>query len=185
MRGTTTTTGTAGMRGTAATTGTVGMRGTAGMRERGSGALLMIAVVALAGFLTLVGGALAAAVVARHRAESAADLAALAAAGPSPAQCGPAEAVAAGNGAVLRFCRVLPDGSAVVGVSVATSGQFAIGAAFAQARAARPMGQATAPPDGRAGSLPRTAPGRDRPGGTESRPPPALVTRSGSMMPLP
>ena len=89
-------------------------------RERGSATVWVLA---LAGVLAVVGAAavlVAAAVTARHRAGSAADLAALAAAGRAvlgdPDACAVAARVAGGNGARLATCRVGDD--AVVAVTV-------------------------------------------------------------------
>lgn len=76
-------------------------------RERGSASIWVLAVASLllvvAGVVTVRGLA----VLARHRAESAADLAALAAAariGFGGAPCAAAGAIAVANGAVLRSC---------------------------------------------------------------------------------
>ena len=92
---------------------------TAGDRERGSATVWTVA---LAGVLAAVGLAavlVGAAVVARHRAGSAADLAALAAASRAvvgdPAACATAGEVAQANGAALTGCTV---GGGVVEVSV-------------------------------------------------------------------
>jgi secretion/DNA translocation related TadE-like protein len=90
--------------------------------ERGAGSVLVLAVTAavavvLAGSLVVV-----AAVRDAHRARSAADLGALAAArGPAvggAADCGAAAAVTAAGGAELRECRALADGSVLVEVGV-------------------------------------------------------------------
>ncbi len=93
---------------------------TAADRERGSATVWTVA---LAGVLAAVGLAavlVGAAVVARHRAASAADLAALAAASRAvagdPAACATAGEVAQANGAALTGCTV--GGGAVVEVSV-------------------------------------------------------------------
>ena len=93
---------------------------TAAERERGSATVWAVA---LAGVLAAVGLAavlVGAAVVARHRAASAADLAALAAASRAvagdPAACATADEVAQANGAALTTCAV-GDG-AVVEVTV-------------------------------------------------------------------
>ena len=90
--------------------------------ERGSGSVW---VAALAGVLALVGGAtvlVGAAAVARHRAESAADLAALAAARSAvigdPVACAVAQRVADRNGARITGCRVRPGTVVEVTVSV-------------------------------------------------------------------
>lgn len=135
----------------------------AGRSDRGSGTVLVLGllgvVVALAGLVVLVG----AVVVARHHAESAADLAALAAAGsdgldgpdPVPAGvtlggtgagtgpggpgCRRAEAVATAGGGSLASCRRLDDGSyvvrVVVPVTVTSSLLPAVGDLRATARA--------------------------------------------------
>ena len=103
-----------------------GVAGAPGTRseERGSASVW---VVALAGVLVLVGlgGALlAAAVLARHRATAAADLAALAATGSAvdgeADPCAAAAGVAAANGGRLRSCTVDPAAvsDVVVGVPV-------------------------------------------------------------------
>ena len=67
-----------------------------------------------------------------HRARSAADLAALAAAQPllsgGPADCVAARVVTRANGTVLRACHVLPDGSVETTVARPRSG--AMGWAF-------------------------------------------------------
>ncbi len=90
--------------------------------ERGAGSVLVLAVTAavavvLAGSLVVV-----AAVRDAHRARSAADLGALAAArGPAvggAADCGAAAAVTAAGGAGLRECRAVADGSVLVVVGV-------------------------------------------------------------------
>ncbi len=93
-------------------------RGGGSAHERGSGSVLVLAAVAvvavaLAGCLTVV-----AAVRDLHRARSAADLGALAAARGSAdgagADCVAARAVGAAVGAALGACRELPDGSVLV-----------------------------------------------------------------------
>jgi secretion/DNA translocation related TadE-like protein len=91
-----------------------------GRGDRGSATVWVLALsgvlVALAAAALLVGSA----VVTRHRAEAAADLAALAAAGDaasgSAAPCAAASSVAVANGAVLEACTVLP--GAVVQIRV-------------------------------------------------------------------
>jgi secretion/DNA translocation related TadE-like protein len=90
-------------------------------RERGSATVWVLA---LAGVLAVVGAAavlVGAAVAARHRAGSAADLAALAAAGRAvvgdPDACAAATRVARGNGARLVTCTI--EQGAVVAVTVA------------------------------------------------------------------
>ncbi|SFK89114.1 Rv3654c family TadE-like protein [Geodermatophilus ruber] len=108
--------------------------------ERGSATVW---VVALSGVLAAVGVAavlVGTAVVARHRATGAADLAALAAAERAvrgdPGACSAAAAVAGANGAELTGCTV--DGAAVVEVTVAVPvrlGPLGTGRAAARARA--------------------------------------------------
>jgi secretion/DNA translocation related TadE-like protein len=83
--------------------------------ETGSGVVLVLGLAAVTIGLGVVLTALGAAAVARHRAESAADLAALAAAAGWPApDCGRAQPVAAAAGARVLDCRTLPDGSVLV-----------------------------------------------------------------------
>jgi secretion/DNA translocation related TadE-like protein len=104
----------------------------------------MLAVATLA--LSLAAGTvlLGQAVLARHRAEAAADLAALAAAAAHGGDgCRRATAVAARNGAVLRRCRDAPDLSVTVEVSVPLQGVLRAHAARARARAGPP--QASSP----------------------------------------
>lgn len=108
-----------------------------GQRERGSGTLLMLAVVMFSGFLVLLTTVLADALVARHRAEAAADLAALAAASRlSPAEgCAQADRVAIANLGRLQQCRWLADGSVLVGIELPSHGNHLPGAVRAVARA--------------------------------------------------
>lgn len=76
--------------------------------DRGSASIWVVAIAALVVATGLVGALRARAVYARHRAEAAADLAALAGAGQigvGTDVCGPAVAVAAANGARLASCR--------------------------------------------------------------------------------
>jgi secretion/DNA translocation related TadE-like protein len=94
--------------------------------ERGSATVLVVgAVVAVVVVLT---GVLVVCGVVRdvHRARAAADLAALAAAGPvavgGGVDCGVGAAVAAANGAVLTGCAAQPDGSVLVAVAVRRRG---------------------------------------------------------------
>jgi secretion/DNA translocation related TadE-like protein len=106
--------------------------------ERGSATVWVLA---LSGVLAVVGVAavlVGAAVVARHRAASAADLAALAAGGQvvtgNPAPCTTAADVAAANGAELTACTV--DGAAVVEVAVRVPVRLGgLGVRWAAARA--------------------------------------------------
>lgn len=100
-------------------------------------------VVALAGLLAALGAVtvlVGAAVVARHRATTAADLTALAVAGRAvladPAACAVGEEVAAANGAAVVSCRIDP--GAVVSVEVTVPvrlGPLGVTAARAHARA--------------------------------------------------
>jgi secretion/DNA translocation related TadE-like protein len=111
--------------------------------DRGSGTVLMLALVIFSGFLVLVTAVLAAAIVARHRAEAAADLAALAAASGLSASDGCAEAsrIAAANGSRLEKCRRLPDGSMLVGVQLQSGGRVLLPAVHAVARAGIDAGE--------------------------------------------
>lgn len=100
--------------------------------DRGSGTVLTAALLVVVAGLASVVTTLGSAVLARHRAEAAADLAALAgatalvdplAAAPGAgAPCRRADAVAADNGASLLLCRATGDGSLSVTVAVAVSG---------------------------------------------------------------
>ena len=117
-------------------------------REEGSGSVVVLAVAAVAVGALLVVSALGAAVVARHRAESAADLAALAGAdvvlGRAPGDpCGRAAGVVAAHGAAVGGCAVAADGSVTVTATVALPGAFAgLGSARARARAGQATGSA-------------------------------------------
>lgn len=114
--------------------------------ERGSASIWVLACCAL---LMSVAGAVTVrtlAVLARHRAEASADLAALAGAGQigvSGRECAAAARVAARNGARLRACsvRLAPDGrSGTVSVSIEVAARLPIVGArviVATARAAR------------------------------------------------
>jgi secretion/DNA translocation related TadE-like protein len=111
--------------------------------DRGSGTVLVLTVVALAAALSAVGAAVGQAVVARHRAESAADLAALAAVtgapGGSAPSCDLAAAFAVRNGARLFGCVVRADGSVAVEVLVDVQGPLRpVPVARGRARAGRP-----------------------------------------------
>ncbi|MCZ2813641.1 hypothetical protein O2W15_19610 [Modestobacter sp. VKM Ac-2979] len=129
--------------------------------ERGSATVWMVA---LAGLLALVGVAtvlVGAAVVARHRATSAADLVALAAAGRAvlgdPAACAVAEEVAAANEAVVDSCAVTS--GAVVEVRVHVPVRLG------------PLGVVDAPARARAGPAPpdtEPAPEQSDGGGADS-----------------
>ena len=113
-------------------------------REDGSASVLVVALVAVLG---LVGGALvsvALAVVARHRADAASDLAALAAAGRAldgqAAACAAAREVALGGGGRVVVCRLV-GGTAVVTVEVRPPGRLAV---LGPARSTARAGPATA-----------------------------------------
>jgi secretion/DNA translocation related TadE-like protein len=76
-------------------------------RDRGSASIWVVSGCALLMALAFAGMVRTEAVLARHRAESAADLAALAAAGRigiGPGICSAAVRIAAANGAVVRHC---------------------------------------------------------------------------------
>jgi secretion/DNA translocation related TadE-like protein len=107
--------------------------------DRGSGTVLMAVVMVLAGFLITVTLMLASAIVARHRAGAIADLSALAAASvaPAPDACERARRVAAANAGRLVQCRILGDGSVLVGVELAASNGGPLGPARGSARAGR------------------------------------------------
>lgn len=78
-------------------------------RERGSATIWVLSCCALLMLVAAAATVRAAAVLARHRVETAADLAALAAAGGigiTAAPCERARAIARRNGARLEFCRV-------------------------------------------------------------------------------
>ena len=82
--------------------------------DRGSASIWVVSAIVLIVLVATVAAVRAAAVVVRHRAESAADLAALAAAahiGVDDAMCPAAAAIATGNGARLLSCvaRLAPD----------------------------------------------------------------------------
>ena len=108
--------------------------------DRGSATIWVLA---LAGVLLSLGAAavlVGVAVAGRHRAEAAADLAALAAASQAVAgaadPCAAATAIASVNGAVLESCSVHPDAVAEVRVSVSvTIGPLGRRQASARARA--------------------------------------------------
>lgn len=127
--------------------------------ESGSGTVLALGLVAVLASLVLVCVALGAAVVARHRAAAAADLAALAGADRSLGRvpgvpCAAADSAARANDAQLTGCRVDGDGSVMVNVQVRLPAPWArLGVAQAAARAGRP-------PDPWAGPMPvRREPG--------------------------
>jgi secretion/DNA translocation related TadE-like protein len=131
--------------------------------EDGSATIWVLGCAALLAVVTAVAVLRGAAVLARHRAEGAADLAALAAAGHiglDRAGCAAAAAVAAANGARLQSC-VLSQGvdartgSVVVRVvmPVHVPGA-AVGSVSASARAGRGGPPATSALGGRGGPLP-------------------------------
>jgi secretion/DNA translocation related TadE-like protein len=112
--------------------------------ERGSGTVLILVAVIFGGFLIVVCLTLADAILARHRASAAADLAALAAAGEwagpgaGSGACDQARRVAETNGAQLEECRPLADGSVRVTVTAELGGgrrSGLLGSARARARA--------------------------------------------------
>lgn len=109
--------------------------------ERGSGSVLVLGLVAAVVVGVLLLAVLGGAVAARHRAQTAADLAALAAAEVSLGRrsgepCTAARAVAVANGGRLVRCEAHEDGSVLVTVTVAPAGPVArLGTAKASARA--------------------------------------------------
>ena len=126
---------------------------TAGRRDRGSATIWVVACCALLVMVAGVATIRVLAVLARHHAESNADLVALAAAGQigvSEDECGTAARVAAGNGGRLRTCqvRLAPDGrSGTVSVSIAVTARLPVVGTrdvVATARAARLPGRAAA-----------------------------------------
>jgi secretion/DNA translocation related TadE-like protein len=128
--------------------------------DAGAGSVLVIGLaacaLALAGSATVLGQA----VVGRHRAQSVADLAALAAAGPSG--CPLASELARVSGARLLSCRRADDGTAVVTAAVALPAPArSLGPAVAVARAGPPPTSRGPGSSGRArdfpGSLPETS----------------------------
>ena len=115
-------------------------RGPARSRQCGSGTVLVVGVVGALLALTVGGLWVVSAVVASHRAQSAADLAALAAAavlvrGESSAlACERGRAIAALNGARLASCRVGPDLTVELVVDVPST-VSRVGTATSRARA--------------------------------------------------
>lgn len=106
--------------------------------ERGSATVWVVALAGLLAALGTAGVLVGAAVVARHRATAAADLAALAGAARAvvadPAACSVATRIAAVNGAELEECAVGPD--AVVDVRVRVPVRLGpLGTSHAHARA--------------------------------------------------
>jgi secretion/DNA translocation related TadE-like protein len=121
--------------------------------------VLAVALLAVGALLAALGALLGQAVAARHRAQAAADLAALAAASAWPLpDCGRATRTAAVNGAGVDGCRVAADGSVTVVVAVPLPPPLgALGPARAVARAGQPAVPGPAvtgpePPGGRVGS---------------------------------
>jgi secretion/DNA translocation related TadE-like protein len=111
-------------------------------RRRDGGSATVVVLAAVSVLLAMTTGALSvvSAVVAAHRAQSAADLAALATAAafvagePSSAACGRGATVAARNGGRLAVCRAGTDLSVEVVVEV-RAGMPRVGTATARARA--------------------------------------------------
>jgi secretion/DNA translocation related TadE-like protein len=111
-----------------------------GRDDRGSATVWVLA---LSGVLVSLGAAavlVGSAVATRHRAEAAADLAALAAAGDAVTgavdPCAAALSIAVANGAVLETCTVLPGAVVQIGVGVrVTMGPLGVRWAHANARA--------------------------------------------------
>lgn len=123
--------------------------------DRGSGTVLTVALVAVGCLLGMLVSLFGQAVAARHRAQAAADLAALAAASAWPvADCTRAAGTASANGAGLDSCLPGSDGSVAVRVVVALPAPLAaFGPARAVARAGQPAagdlpGSAAAPTPG-------------------------------------
>lgn len=117
-----------------------GRRAAAVQPERGSATVLLLAVMAVALTIALCAVALARAAHARGHAQTAADLAAIAAADaaqqPGGAPCLLAAAVARADGAQLTACAVQPGGYVEVSTAVAVSPLLGWSAvATAQARA--------------------------------------------------
>ncbi|PRY16080.1 Rv3654c family TadE-like protein [Kineococcus rhizosphaerae] len=113
--------------------------------EEGSGSVLAVGTCAALLSALLLVLALASAVVARHRAEAAADLAALAAADvvvgrAAGRPCARAATVAAAQGAELSACAVAGDGTVAVTALVRPAG---VAGRFGAARASARAGQAT------------------------------------------
>ncbi|MBK6872990.1 MAG: flp pilus-assembly TadE/G-like family protein [Kineosporiaceae bacterium] len=86
--------------------------------DEGSGTVLALAIALVGAALALLVCDLGLAVIARHRATAAADLAALAAAGVEPPSCAVAADLARRNGGRLSGCEVAADGSVTVTVQV-------------------------------------------------------------------
>ena len=109
-------------------------------RERGSATVWVLALAAVLGLVATAAVLVGVAVVARHRAASAADLAALAAAGRAvsgdPSACAAAAEVARANAAELTGCSVGPGAIVEVEVSIAVRlGRLGVHTAVGRARA--------------------------------------------------
>jgi secretion/DNA translocation related TadE-like protein len=108
-------------------------------RDRGSMTVWVAAVIALIGLVLTVAVGYGAAVTGRHRAETAADLAALAAAVRVPdgaaVACRTATRIVTRNGAVLRGCRVAGEDVEVEVGRPVRLGRFGVHTAVARARA--------------------------------------------------
>jgi secretion/DNA translocation related TadE-like protein len=107
--------------------------------ERGSATLVAVAMMAVLMAMTLGGSIVGSAVIARHRAQSAADLAALAAAGRigsgQRSACAWATSVAAANHSTVSACTVA-ELDVIVSVEVAVPfGRLGVGPVRAAARA--------------------------------------------------
>jgi secretion/DNA translocation related TadE-like protein len=116
-----------------------------GPRDGGSGSVVVVGACAALLSLLLVVLALASAVVARHRAEAAADLAALAGADVAVGRatgdpCARAAAVLHAQGAAAGVCAVAADGSVTVTALVPAAGAAGL---LGPARATARAGQAT------------------------------------------
>jgi secretion/DNA translocation related TadE-like protein len=124
--------------------------------DRGSGSVLVLALGTLVVLSTVVGVVRGGAVVARHRADAAADLAALAAAAEvidgAAAACGVAEEIAAENGARMSGCVVTGSVVEVLVERPLPLGRFGGWRARARARAGPGRG---APSSGDSGPAPR------------------------------
>jgi secretion/DNA translocation related TadE-like protein len=108
-------------------------------RDRGSATIWVVVLCVTVWSSALAAATMGAALVARHRAESAADLAALAAARSvlrgDPDSCGPARRVADAAGARVVGCEPESDGSVLVVVHVPVAGPVARWADAPPARA--------------------------------------------------
>jgi secretion/DNA translocation related TadE-like protein len=142
--------------------------------ERGSATVWVLALAALLGVLGAAVVLVGTAVVARHRASAAADLAALAAAGRAvvgdAGACAAAAWIARADGATLESCAVGADAVAEVHVRVPVRlGPFGLAGARARARAG-PVAAAGEVPTGVAATeSERPAASGRRPAGTAAR----------------